>query len=124
MEDTSERLRLQWLYESIADPDCTGWACPTCDYSNYHNYGLKECERCGFELDQDRVRDALAEREVGKAIDEIKSRHYECFIEDHESKPWTPGQCAGYAGRTLHLMRCKRKDGNGIGGLFCKQHAK
>ena len=59
-----------------------------------------------------------------ETIEEIKSRKYECFIEDHEPKPWTPGRCADYAGRSLHLMRCKRKDGYGIGGLFCKQHAK
>jgi hypothetical protein len=57
-------------------------------------------------------------------IERIKERHYECFIEDHESLPWTPGRCAGYAGRSLHLMRCKRKDGHGLGGLFCRQHAK
>lgn len=57
----------------------------------------------------------------------ITARRYECFIEDHESKPWTPGQCAGFAGRgslAVHLFRCKRKSGHGIGGLFCKQHAK
>lgn len=61
------------------------------------------------------------------AISRIKTREYECFIEYHEPKPWTPGRCAGYAGRGsigLHLMRCKRKDGHGVGGLFCKQHAK
>lgn len=52
----------------------------------------------------------------------IKARKYECFIEDHDEKPWTAGRCAGYAGRGLHLMRCKRKDGHGIGGLFCRQH--
>ena len=60
-------------------------------------------------------------------IKEIKGREYECFLEDHESKPWTPGQCAGFAGkgtRALHLFRCKRSDGHGLGGLFCKQHAK
>lgn len=57
-------------------------------------------------------------------IERIKTRRYECFIEDHESKPWTPGWCASYAGRSLHLMRCKRKSGHGLGGLFCRQHAK
>lgn len=60
-------------------------------------------------------------------VDQIKARQYECFMEDHDAKPWTPGRCAGYAGRgslALHLFRCKRKDGHGIGGLFCKQHAK
>lgn len=60
-------------------------------------------------------------------VDEIKLRQYECFMEDHEPKRWTPGQCAGFAGsgsRALHLFRCKRKDGHGIGGLFCAQHAK
>lgn len=62
MDDTPEHLRLQWLYESIADPDCTGWNCPTCDYPNYHILGLVECERCGFQLDQDRVQDALKQR--------------------------------------------------------------
>ena len=56
-------------------------------------------------------------------IEQIKKRRYECFIDDHPSKPWHAGQCAGYAGRGLHLMRCKRKDGHGKGGLFCKQHA-
>lgn len=54
----------------------------------------------------------------------IKARRYECFILDHEPKSWTPGQCAGYAGGGLHLMRCKRRDGWGISGLFCKQHSK
>ena len=61
------------------------------------------------------------------AIEEIKKRRYECFMEDHEPKPWTPGQCAGYAGRgsrALHLFRCKRNSGHGVGGLFCKLHAK
>jgi hypothetical protein len=59
-----------------------------------------------------------------ETAEQIKARKYECFIEDHEPKPWTPGQCAGYAGRGLHLMRCKRRDGHGMGGLFCGQHAK
>lgn len=54
----------------------------------------------------------------------IKARKYECFFEDHEPKPWTPGQCAGYAGRSLHLERCTRRDGWGISGLFCWQHAR
>ena len=58
-----------------------------------------------------------------ETVERIKSRQYECFIEDHESLPWSPGQCADYAGRSLHLMRCKRKDGYGLGGLFCRQHA-
>ena len=53
----------------------------------------------------------------------VKQRRYECFIEGHEDRPWTPGQCADYAGRSLHLMRCSRKDGYGPGGLFCRQHA-
>jgi hypothetical protein len=57
-----------------------------------------------------------------ETVEEIKARKYECFIEDHEPKTWTPGQCAGYAGNRLHLMRCKRNDGYGLGGLFCKQH--
>lgn len=60
----------------------------------------------------------------GLTVDGVKSRRYECFIEDHEPKPWTPGRCADYAGRSLHLMRCKRRDGHGFGGLFCRQHAK
>lgn len=62
-----------------------------------------------------------------ETAEKIKSRQYECFMEDHESKPWTPGRCAGYAGRGslgLHLFRCKRKSGFGIEGLFCAQHAK
>lgn len=58
-----------------------------------------------------------------ETVERIKSRHYECFIEDHEPLPWTPGRCADYAGRSLHLMRCKRNDGHGVGGLFCRQHA-
>lgn len=61
------------------------------------------------------------------SVEKIKSRQYECFMEDHEPKPWTPGQCAGFAGRGslgLHLFRCKRKDGHGLGALFCAQHAK
>jgi hypothetical protein len=124
MSDALEHLQQQWLYEAISDPDCTGWNCPTCGYCNYHALGLKECERCAYELDQDRVRDALKERETNAAINDIKARQYECFIEDHQSKPWTPGQCAGYAGRTLHLMRCKRRDGHGLALLFCRQHAK
>lgn len=59
-------------------------------------------------------------------IETIKARQYECFFEDHDPKPWTPGRCAGFAGRgslALHLMRCKRRDGHGIGKLFCRQHA-
>lgn len=63
-------------------------------------------------------------RVESEIVERIKKRQYECFIEDHEPKRWTPGQCADYAGRGLHLMRCKRKDGYGIGSLFCKQHAK
>jgi hypothetical protein len=63
---------------------------------------------------------ARAENEIAC----VKERRYECFIEDHESLPWTPGRCADYAGRGLHLMRCKRQDGHGLAGLFCRQHAK
>ena len=62
-----------------------------------------------------------------ETIEEIKDRKYECFMNDHEPKPWTPGQCAGFAGkgsRALHLFRCKRRSGHGIGALFCAQHAK
>jgi hypothetical protein len=59
-----------------------------------------------------------------ESVEKIKAREYECFIEDHEPKKWYPGRCAGYAGRGLHLMRCKRLDGHGTGKLFCKQHAK
>lgn len=58
-----------------------------------------------------------------ESADDIMKRQYECFIEDHEPKPWSHGRCAAYAGRSLHLMRCKRKSGFGLGGLFCKQHA-
>lgn len=75
--------------------------------------------------------DGASRADLGKQecaeIKRIKARHYECFFEDHESKPWTPGQCAGYAGRGslgVHLMRCKRKSGHGLGGLFCRQHAR
>lgn len=56
----------------------------------------------------------------------IKNRKYECFMEDHDPKSWSPSRCAGYAGRgslALHLFRCKRKDGHGTGALFCHQHA-
>ena len=63
----------------------------------------------------------------GEEIAAIKRREYECFMEDHDPKPWTPGRCAGFAGKgslALHLYRCKRKAGHGIGNLFCKHHAK
>jgi hypothetical protein len=59
-----------------------------------------------------------------ETVEKVKERKYECFIEDHEPLPWTPGRCAGYAGPGCHLMRCKRRDGHGLGSLFCKQHAK
>jgi hypothetical protein len=65
---------------------------------------------------------AMSSDEIGK----IKARRYECFIEDHEPKTWSEGQCAGYAGAgslRLHLYRCKRKAGHGVGKLFCCQHA-
>ncbi len=57
-------LKLDWLYEGIADPDSHEWSCLTCGHRNPHAYGLKECEQCGFELDQDRIRDALTKREA------------------------------------------------------------
>lgn len=66
----------------------------------------------------------IGEREE---IDRVKARKYECFMEDHEPRPWSEGRCAGYAGRgslAVHLFRCKRKSGHGLGGLFCSQHAK
>ena len=53
-----------------------------------------------------------------ETIEQIKDRKYECFMEDHEPKSWTPGLCAGFAGkgsRALHLFRCKRRSGHGIG---------
>ena len=37
------------------------------------------------------------------------------------------GTLCGLRGRgslALHLFRCKRKDGHGLGGLFCHTHAK
>jgi hypothetical protein len=72
-------------------------------------------------------REGLAVSERIETIESIKARKYECFMEDHEPKPWTPGRCAGFAGSgslAQHLFRCKRKDGHGLGGLFCSQHAK
>lgn len=67
--------------------------------------------------------DPVAREAALETAEQIKDRRYECFIEDHEPTRWTPGRCAGYAGRGLHLMRCKRKDGYGFEGLFCRQHA-
>jgi hypothetical protein len=61
---------------------------------------------------------------MSETIDDIKKRQYECFIEDHEPRRWTAGRCASYAGRGLHLMRCTRRDGHGLGNLFCKQHSR
>jgi len=69
----------------------------------------------------------IEERARAAEIERVKSRHYECFMEDHEPQRWSPGRCAGYAGRgslVLHLFRCKRRDGHGLGGLFCVQHSK
>lgn len=64
---------------------------------------------------------------TAEAIEKIKNRTYECFMEDHEPKRWSPGRCADYAGSgslALHLFRCKRRGGYGLGGLFCSLHAK
>lgn len=49
------------IYDDIADPDATGWTCPTCGRCQYHIYGFC-CDACGFECDPDRVRNALAAR--------------------------------------------------------------
>ena len=68
----------------------------------------------------------MTDHSESELAEKIKARRYECFIEDHEPLPWTPDRCAGYAGRgsmAVHLYRCKRKSGHGIGGLFCRQHA-
>ena len=67
----------------------------------------------------------MSETEASR-IRSVKSRRYECFMEDHDEKTWTAGRCAGYIGRgslSTHLFRCKRKSGHGLGGLYCKQHA-
>lgn len=66
-------------------------------------------------------------RDEAVETEAIKARTYECFMEDHDPVPWSPGRCAGYAGRgslALHLFRCKKKDGHGLGGLFCFHHAR
>lgn len=69
---------------------------------------------------------AVKTLETAGILDWGNAPETEFFVmrEDHEPRPWTPGQCAGYAGRGVHLMRCKRKDGHGTGSLFCTQHAK
>lgn len=69
---------------------------------------------------------SYSEDVITKAIERVKTRRYECFMEDHEPLRWTPGRCAGFAGKgslALHLFRCKRRDGHGLGNLFCRQHA-
>ncbi len=58
----SERLTMDHLYETISDPDANDWFCPTCGYRNIIFLSVKECERCGFELDPDRVEDAVSAR--------------------------------------------------------------
>lgn len=59
-----------------------------------------------------------------ETAEQIKSRKYECFIEDHEPLAWDSSRCAAYAGRSLHLIQCKKRLGHGAYGLFCLQHAK
>lgn len=49
-----------YLYECLADPDCKRWNCPTCQHHNYSSGWA--CSGCGFQLDMDRVRDALDAR--------------------------------------------------------------
>ena len=72
----------------------------------------------------------MAERKPRRrheTVEDIKNRKYECFMEGHEPLPWTSGQCADYAGKgslRVHLFRCKRKPGHGMGRLFCAQHAR
>jgi hypothetical protein len=56
-------------------------------------------------------------------IDEIKRRRYE-FLPGKKPERWYPGRCADYCGRGFTNSRCKYKDGHGLGGLFCKCHAK
>lgn len=59
MKDEARRLR-----DEITDPDCTGWTCPTCGWSQYHAYGF-ECDCCGFEV-ADMIAAALAAMEDSK----------------------------------------------------------
>ena len=53
-------------------------------------------------------------------------RQYECFMEDHDPKPWDAGPLRWLRRERplgLHLFRCKRKSGHGADALFCRQHA-
>lgn len=59
-------------------------------------------------------------------IKEINNRTYQWFLEGHEPVQRNPDKCAAYVnyGTMWFFRQCKRKHGHGLGGLFCKFHAK
>lgn len=59
-----------------------------------------------------------------ETAEQIRNRKYECFIEGHDPVSWDSSRCAAFAGRSLHLIQCKKKLGHGAYGLFCTAHAK
>lgn len=64
---------------------------------------------------------------MAQTIAQIKAGTYASRTQNwkrEETKAFDPTQCAGRAWGGWAFMQCSRKPGHGLGGLFCKQHAR
>jgi ribosomal protein L37AE/L43A len=51
-----------WAFDDIANPDRRSWDCPQCQYPNDLARGIIHCDRCDYQINQTKVRLAIAAR--------------------------------------------------------------
>lgn len=59
-----------------------------------------------------------------KTLQEAKVIRYNTWAGNPKGRPYVEGQCAYDVYRNYLSYQCARKNGYGINGLYCKQHAK
>jgi len=59
-----------------------------------------------------------------KTLEEAKAKRYGTWAGSPDGNAYDPDQCAYEVYSAWGFYQCSRKNGHGINGLYCKQHAK
>ena len=59
-----------------------------------------------------------------KTLEEIRSYRYHQWAGNPKGRAYSEGDCACEVWIDWGSRQCSRKNGHGINGLYCKQHAK
>lgn len=62
-----------------------------------------------------------------KTLQRARKQIYGCWAGNPKGSAYREGSCAyevQETGRGMNFYQCQRKNGHGIAGLYCKQHAR